>query len=101
MTQSPQTRDELLGVLRAEFPRLAARFSVRRIGLFGSCVRDQADSDSDVDVLVDLDEPTFDNYMGLKLYLEDTLGRPVDVVMTAALRPRLRDHILREVQYAA
>lgn len=56
---------------------------------------------SDVDLLVDLDEHTFDRYMDLKLYLEDLLGRRVDLVLIDGLRPRVREQILSEAIHAA
>ena len=75
-------------------------FSVRRIGLFGSFLRGSAGEKSDVDILVELDVPTFDHYMDLKFFLEDTLGRPVDLVLADTLKPRLKPFIISEVAYA-
>jgi len=98
---SSSDAEEVLGVLRQQSAILSNRFSVERIGLFGSRLRGEARPDSDLDILVTLREPTFDNYMGLKFQLEELFGLPVDVVMESALRPRLREHILREVRYAA
>ena len=55
---------------------------------------------SDVDVLVELEEPTFDHYMDLKFFLEEHLDRPVDLVMADSLKPRIKPSITREVAYA-
>jgi predicted nucleotidyltransferase len=98
---TPHTADTILRLLNERAVEMRERFGVVRIGLFGSWVRNEAKPDSDVDILVSLSRPTFDAYMDLKLYLEDLLGRCVDVVMVTALRPRLREHVLREVRYAA
>jgi len=76
------------------------RFSVRRIGLFGSFARDAAAEKSDIDLLVELEKPTFDHYMDLKFYLEDLFGRPVDLVMSETVKPRLAPFIQREAAYA-
>ena len=73
----------------------------RSVALFGSFARDEARPDSDVDLLVDLDEHTFDRYMDLKLRLEDLLGRSVDLVLVDGLKPRVRDKILSEAIRAA
>jgi hypothetical protein len=73
---------------------------VRRIGLFGSHVRDEPRPDSDVDILVEFEKPPHDHYMDLKSYLEDLLGTEVDLVMADALKPRLKPYISREVVYA-
>jgi hypothetical protein len=53
-----------------------------------------------VDILVELAIPTFDHYMDLKFFLEDSLGRPVDLVLADSLKPRLKPIITREVAYA-
>jgi len=57
---------------------------------------------SDIDVLVEFNklEKSFDNYMELKFYLEKLFHRRVDLVIREALKPRIRQHILKEVIYA-
>ena len=77
-------------------------FGARRLGLFGSQARGEATEVSDLDFLVEF-EPgtkTFDNYMDLKAFLEDLFGRPVDLVVSEVIKPRLREAILRETIYA-
>ena len=71
-----------------------------RIGLFGSFVHGHANSDSDIDIVVDLAEPSFDHYMDLKFFLEDLFGRSVDLVLADTVKPRLKPVIKREVVYA-
>ena len=65
---------DVLRVLREIRPELAGRFTARRIGVFGSFARDSAGPESDVDILVELNEPTFDHYMDLKFYLDLDAG---------------------------
>ncbi len=79
---------------------LSSRFTVQRIGVFGSFARGNAGSRSDVDILVELKEPTFDHYMDLKFYLEEMLDRSVDLVLHDAIKPRLKPIIEHEVVYA-
>ncbi|HEY9175693.1 MAG TPA: nucleotidyltransferase family protein [Verrucomicrobiae bacterium] len=79
---------------------LMERFSVRRIGLFGSAVHGQARPDSDVDVLVEFEQPTFDHYMELKFFLEDLFQSPVDLVLADSLKPRIKPRVLAETVYA-
>lgn len=81
-------------------PELHKRFTVKRIGVFGSCARGDESSTSDVDIIVELAEPTFDNYMDLKFRLEEVLQRPVDLVMADTAKPRLKKIIEKEVIYA-
>lgn len=92
--------NEILTFLSSNREALRTRFSVQRIGLFGSILHGTATQDSDVDVLVELAQPTFDNYMDLKFFLEDHIGRPVDLVLADCVKPRLAPIIEREVVYA-
>lgn len=93
-------KNEAIDRLRALRDELERRFSVLEIGIFGSVARDEADELSDVDVLVRFREPTFDHYMDLKFRLEEELGHRVDLVTHDALKPRLREQVMREVVYA-
>lgn len=92
--------DEILDFLKQHRQDIETRFSVKRIGLFGSVLRASASDSSDVDILVELTHPTFDHYMDLKFFLEDKLGRAVDLVLADSLKPRLKPIITREVSYA-
>ena len=90
-------RDEVLNQLARNKPTLVARYGVDRLALFGSTVRDAARADSDIDILVSFDGPaTSERYFGVQFFLEDLLGRPVDLVTDKALRPELRPFIERE-----
>jgi predicted nucleotidyltransferase len=90
-------RDTALSLLREHKPVLAARFGVRKLALFGSLARGAEHSNSDVDILVDFGEPaTPEAYFGVQFYLEDLLGRPVDLVTERALRPQFRPYIERD-----
>ena len=77
------------------------KFGVKRIGLFGSVVRGDANKDSDIDILVEFEEGNerFSNLMGLYFYLQDMLGRKIDLVTMGSLSPYLAPFILREVEY--
>ena len=86
--------------IQANRQELVERISVRRIGIFGSMATMHANEQSDVDILVELNEPTFDHYMELKFRLEEILGRDVDLVLKDALKARLQPIIEKEVRYA-
>ena len=91
------TRDDVLGALRDHKATLGRRFGVAGLALFGSFARDDASADSDVDLLVRFDGPaTSKRYFGAQFYMEDLLGRPVDLVTDKALRAELRPHVERE-----
>lgn len=90
-------KQQILSFLAEHKPELARRFAVRELALFGSTARDEAGDKSDVDILVSFDGPaTSARYFGLQFYLEDHLGRSVDLVTDKALRPELRPHVDRE-----
>ena len=82
---------------REEIKKLAANHGAHNVRLFGSVARREARSDSDIDVLVDLepDRSLFD-LGGLLMELQDLLGCKVDVVTEQGLRPRIRERVLRE-----
>ncbi|WP_448382775.1 nucleotidyltransferase family protein [Desulfosoma sp.] len=92
--------DDVLNFLRQHKHYLETRYSVKRIGVFGSTFRGDAGDESDVDILVELSAPTFDHYMDLKFFLEDQLGQPVDLVLADSLKPRVKARITSEVAYA-
>jgi len=92
------TRAQTLSALSQAKPELTRRFGVLRLGLFGSAVRGDARSDSDVDIVVSFDGPASSKrYFGVQFFLEDLLGRPVDLVTDKALRPELRPYIEKEL----
>lgn len=70
---------------------------MKSLAVFGSVARGEMGPDSDVDLLVEFESsPGFNGYMALKFYLEDLLGRKVDLVMRNALKPWARDIVLKE-----
>jgi uncharacterized protein len=90
-------RSRALELLRQSKPKLAERYGVTHLALFGSSARDSARSDSDVDILVAFDGPaTSERYFGVQFYLEDLFGCAVDLVTEKALRAELRPYIEKE-----
>jgi uncharacterized protein len=88
---------ESLEKLSLHMPEIREKFSVRSLAIFGSVARNEAKPNSDVDVLVEFaGRPTFDNYMGLKLYLEGLFSSAVDLAIPSDLRPALRPRIEQE-----
>jgi uncharacterized protein len=90
-------RQRILELLTQYKPTLAARYGVIHMALFGSTARDTAGANSDMDVLVSFDGPaTSERYFGVQFFLEDLLGRPIDLVTDEALRSELRPFIEKE-----
>lgn len=90
-------RTEVVSQLQAHMPEVKERFGVRDLALFGSTSRATAGAESDIDILVAFDGPaTSGRYFGLQFYLEDLLGKTVDLVTDKALRPELRPFVEQE-----
>ena len=84
-------------MLRDKFPSLAERYGVEKLEVFGSFVRDEQETDSDLDVLVTYREvPTLLRFISLENQLSDLLGVRVDLVMKDSLKPRIGRYILKE-----
>ena len=93
-----QTTVEIESILKTHKDVLSARFHVKNIGVFGSIARGEETGKSDVDILVEFSEPVGWEFIDLKEYLEEILGRPVDLVTKNALKRQLKDKILEEVR---
>ena len=96
-----QDKNQVMTLLKAHWRELQ-QFGVKRCGLFGSFLREQQTDESDVDLLVEFvpEHKSFDNFMRLAFFLEETLGRKVELVTPESLSPYIGPRILREVEYA-
>ena len=84
---------------RNEIVQIARRHGASNIRVFGSAARSEADENSDIDFLVDLERGrSLLDLGGLLMDLQTLLGRPVDVVTEKGLRPRIRERVLREAR---
>ncbi len=91
---------EIEQTLRKYKPFLRKKFKVKRIGIFGSFARGEESEKSDIDILVEFYDPIGWEFFDLKEFLEKILGRQVDLVTVGALKPHLKDKILKEAIYA-
>ena len=90
--------NELRSRLRQELPALAQRYGVASLGVFGSYVRKEQHSGSDLDLLVTFREaPSLFRYIELENYLSDLLEVRVDLVRKDALKPSIGAVVLQEV----
>ena len=91
------TRQAILDRLNAEAPGLRKKYGVKSLAVFGSMARGDDRDGSDVDVLAMFEgKPTFDNFMGLKLDLEELFGRSVDLLTPKCLGPEMQAEIEKE-----
>lgn len=86
-------------IIKKHKPILSEKFKVKSIGIFGSYARNQETDESDIDILVSFREPVGWEFIDLKEYLENLFGKRVDLVTEGALKPQLKDAVLKEVVY--
>jgi hypothetical protein len=87
--QIEEIREKILPVLK--------KYWVRRASIFGSVVRGEATENSDIDILVEIrSNISLLDFVGLKLELEEVLGRKVDLGEYDTIKPIIKDRILRE-----
>jgi predicted nucleotidyltransferase len=99
---APRTLEEVLATLRAHESELR-RMGVSHVAVFGSVARGEARAESDIDVLVELDEDRpmgIFEYARVKLYINEILNGAGDVVNRRTLKPLLRESILSDVVHA-
>ncbi len=89
-----------LEILRSHEKEIKEKFGIRKIGIFGSFARGEQKETSDVDVLVEFEKPTFDNFMNLAFFLEDIFQRKVDLVTSNSLSPYIGPYVKAEVVWA-
>lgn len=80
-------------------PFLFQQYNVEKIGYFGSFAKNNAQADSDLDILVEFSKPIGWEFFTLEKFLEDTFSIKVDLVTRNALKERLKNEILTTVKY--
>ncbi len=92
--------EQILAFLREHKGELRARFGVTRLGLVGSYARDEANVDSDIDIVVTLQsDNTFRSFFGLLHFLQDNLQGPIDLATEASLKPLIKESLLKDIRY--
>lgn len=74
------------------------KYNVKKIGLFGSFAKNKQHKKSDIDIIVNFDIESFDNYMNLLFLLEKMFKRKIDLVIEKDLRPELK-YVRNETKY--
>lgn len=88
---------QILELLKEHESEIKEKYSVAKIGVFGSYVRGEERTSSDIDILVEFDKSTLHNFMGLIFYLEELFGKKVHLVTNNALSPYIRPTVENEV----
>lgn len=94
-----QTTEKVVEFLKAHKADFASEFSVRKLGLFGSYAREEATDDSDIDIVVELENPDLFSLIGIKQFLEESFKVKVDVIrlrdnMNKVLRKRIEKDVI-------
>lgn len=94
------SREEIIKIIRRHDDFLIAH-GVRRIGIFGSFARGESREGSDIDLIVEFAEgmKNYDNFIDLCFFLEELLGRKIDLLTPESISPFLRPYIEKDVHY--
>jgi hypothetical protein len=91
------TKEDIKKVIR-DHKEILEEYKVRSIAIFGSYVRNEQKEDSDIDLLVEFEEDTYNNFINLIFSLEDLLKKEVSVVSEEDLSPYIRPYVLKEAE---
>jgi hypothetical protein len=95
-----RSQSEILGQLREMMAELRVQYHVRKIGIFGSYSKERQTTDSDIDLVVEFDQPIgMMAFVHLRNRITDRLGIRVDLVTPDGLHPLIRDQVMHEVVY--
>lgn len=96
------SKKEVLNELSNNLNKWKQEYGVKQIGLFGSYSREEQEESSDIDVIVEFNfsDLSFDNYMALKINLEDLFQKPIDLVILNDIKPALMANIIGSIEYA-
>ena len=80
---------------------ILSRYKVKRLGLFGSFIRNEQEDQSDVDIMVEYEEgeKTIDNFLGLIDYLESNFEREIELVTPESLSKYIKQYVEKEIEY--
>ncbi|NOX61224.1 MAG: nucleotidyltransferase family protein, partial [Chloroflexi bacterium] len=80
------TKEQILALLREQYPYLSSRYGVKRLGIFGSYAKGRPRESSDVDIMVEFERPIGFEFVEFAEYLEQLLGRKVDILTPIGLQ---------------
>ena len=97
-TRRRLTGKEVISLLK-RYKDLLKKYKVKRTGLFGSYARGEQKRDSDIDFLVEFEEPNFDNFMDLVFSLESLFKKKVELITNGSLSPYIEPYVEKEVRW--
>ena len=91
---------EIKELISSHKDEIHKEYKIMNIGIFGSYVRNEQNEESDLDILVEFDEPiSMFKFVELEYYLEELIGIKIDLVSKKALKPVIGSYINSEVEY--
>ena len=95
-----KNREQILAFLREHKDEMQSRFGVTRLGLVGSCARDEARAASDIDLVVTLQSDNrFRSFFGLLHFLQDNLHERIDLATEESLKPLVKEAVMKDIHY--
>ncbi len=93
-------KENVLSIIRENQDKIEA-FGVKKLGLFGSFVRKEQNTESDIDLLVEFkqDRKTFDNFIHLSFFLEELLEHHIELVTPESLSRYIKPNVIKGVEY--
>jgi len=91
------TKEDIKRIIR-EHKDILEKYKVKSIALFGSYVRNEQKEDSDIDLLVEFEKPTYNNFINLVFTLEDLFKKEVTIVTPKGMSPYILPYVLKEAE---
>jgi predicted nucleotidyltransferase len=88
---------DVIKILEKNKKKIEKKYSVEKIGIFGSYVKGIQKESSDIDILVEFKNPTYDNFINLAFYLEELYGKRINLVTVKGLSPYIYPFVKKEI----
>ncbi|MCX6285473.1 MAG: nucleotidyltransferase domain-containing protein [Bacteroidetes bacterium] len=92
-------KENITNILKANKLDLLARYHLKSIGIFGSFTREDFKDDSDIDILIDYEQPIGIEFIDLAEELEKILNLKVDLVSKNGIKPKYLEEIQKDLVY--
>ncbi len=88
---------DIIEILKKHKDIIQKKYTVKKIGIFGSYAKGTQKKSSDIDILVELETPTYNNFIDLAFYLEELYGKKIDLITMKGLSPYIFPYVEKEV----